>query len=75
MVLAAIPSFRWIARSQSPVMTKSGLGPGRIGETTTKVVGMDGTGSMEATKSGKIVVEIVKAETTTTCTPGTRIFW
>ena len=32
----------------------------------TAIVGMNGTGVMETTESGKIVVEIVKAGTTTT---------
>ena len=61
MVLAVILSFRRITRSQNP-MTGSGLG--LDGKTT--IVGMNGTGVMEATKSGKTVVEIVKAGTTTT---------
>ena len=60
MVLAVILSFRRITRSQNP-MTESGLG--LDGRTT--IVGMNGTGVMETTESGKIVVEIVKAETTT----------
>ena len=61
MVLAVILSFRRITRSQNP-MTESGLGmDGR-----TAIVGMNGTGAMETTESGKIVVEIVKAGTTTT---------
>ena len=55
-----ILSFRRITRSQNP-MTESGLG--LDGRTT--IVGMNGTGVMEATESGKIVVEIVKAGTTT----------
>ena len=42
-------------------MTESGLGLN--GRTT--IVGMNGTGVMEATESGKIVVEIVKDETIT----------
>ena len=57
VVLAVILSFRRITRSQNP-MTESGLG--LDGRTT--IVGMNG---MEATESGKIVVEIVKAGTTT----------
>ena len=60
MVLAVILSFRRITRSQNP-MTESGLG--LDGGTT--IVGMNGTGVMEATESGKIVVEIVKDETIT----------
>ena len=60
MVLAVILSFRRITRSQNP-MTESGLGLN--GRTT--IVGMNGTGVMEATESGKIVVEIVKDETIT----------
>ena len=50
MVLAVILSFRRITRSQNP-MTESGLG--LDGKTT--IVGMNGTGVMEATKSGKTV--------------------
>jgi len=63
VVLAAILSIRRIARSQRLMATKGG--PEENGGTTTKVVGARGTGR-ETTKSGKIVVDIVKAETTTT---------
>ena len=34
------------------------------GRTIAEIVGMNGTGGMEATESGKIVVKIVEAETT-----------
>ena len=61
--LAAVLSIRRTARPQSLAATKGG--PEENGGTTAGVVGARGAGK-KTTESGKIIVEIVKAETTTT---------